>query len=245
MDTKRADELGAWRSAGAVSLVASVSVALDAVLHEQSAWVLAAHALLAAALMATLTLRERDRRRLAWDATHDPLTGLLNRRGLVERMRAVAPTLRGVPLSVVYVDLDDFKRHNDVHGHAAGDAILVAIARALGGRRATDLAARLGGDELVLVLPRAGAAEARAVLARVRDRFARDVEALGIDATFSAGVRTFEGTAAGDVDVLLAASDGAMYADKRNKHARRTRAAQPETSGRPRRWVQLCEATSR
>lgn len=107
----------------------------------------------------------RSRRRSALDlaraesaieqlATVDPLTGLLNRRGFQHEMhyvRAVARRLK-LPVFAVFVDVGGLKRMNDEYGHAAGDALLTSVARALGrSARETDLACRWGGDEFLLV----------------------------------------------------------------------------------------------
>jgi len=97
---------------------------------------------------------ERDRVRqvmytATYDATHDSLTGLLNRRGLEARMSA----LRSIESTLLYVDLDGFKAVNDAGGHAAGDAALKAVGRILRDCvRLPDVVARVGGDEFVVLL---------------------------------------------------------------------------------------------
>ncbi len=97
-------------------------------------------------------LAEQQLRHLA---THDPLTGLFNRSGLDERVNEILQ--RGsnaeLHLSCLFIDLDGFKKVNDEHGHAAGDAVLIETARRLSRLlNAEDIAARVGGDEFVLVL---------------------------------------------------------------------------------------------
>lgn len=99
-------------------------------------------------------------------ADHDPLTGLLNRRAFGRELNAhLARTQRyGVTGAVLMFDLDNFKEHNDNHGHSAGDALLVALAEGLRGRlRASDVTGRLGGDEFATLLPNADPARARLV----------------------------------------------------------------------------------
>jgi diguanylate cyclase (GGDEF)-like protein len=94
-------------------------------------------------------LVEADLRQAKFDATHDPLTGLLNRRGLDEWVRACAEPLT----TVFFIDLDGFKSINDLGGHAAGDEVLRVVSKIL--RRAVrecDAVARVGGDEFVLAV---------------------------------------------------------------------------------------------
>ncbi|HTX56949.1 MAG TPA: GGDEF domain-containing protein [Candidatus Acidoferrales bacterium] len=103
-------------------------------------------------------------------AMHDPLTGLFNRRALIERLsdelRSVKRT--GETLAFAMIDVDDFKRINDTHGHAAGDAALVTIAKILRtSTREIDVPARFAGDEFSLIMPRTDPENARAVMERV------------------------------------------------------------------------------
>jgi diguanylate cyclase (GGDEF)-like protein len=103
-------------------------------------------------------------------AVHDSLTGCLNR---AAAFRAVAEEIArarryGSPLSVCFLDVDDFKRVNDEHGHLSGDRVLRGIAAALrGGVRANDLVARVGGDEFLVLMPQTDAAAATAVAERL------------------------------------------------------------------------------
>ena len=99
----------------------------------------------------------------------DPLTDILNRRGFDRELkRSLAYISRyGTDAALVFLDLDGFKGVNDRHGHAAGDALLKAVARELTGRvRASDVVARLGGDEFVVLLWNVNATQA---LAKARD----------------------------------------------------------------------------
>jgi two-component system cell cycle response regulator len=100
----------------------------------------------------------------------DPLTGLHNRRYALSRLDGVAETARqtGGSFAVMVVDLDRFKQVNDLHGHAAGDAVLVEAARRLASTiRASDLVARIGGEEFLVVLPGADLTLARPVAERL------------------------------------------------------------------------------
>jgi diguanylate cyclase (GGDEF)-like protein len=104
-------------------------------------------------------------------ANHDPLTGLVNRRVLVDRLDlALSRAQRtGVPPTLFFCDVDQFKRVNDEHGHDAGDEVLVAVARHLQSLvRPHDTVARLGGDEFVVVCEDLDAAGREAVAGRLR-----------------------------------------------------------------------------
>jgi diguanylate cyclase (GGDEF)-like protein/PAS domain S-box-containing protein len=101
-----------------------------------------------------ITERKELEQRLAWDAAHDPLTGLVNRTQLLEALHAeLARAGRSATtVAVLYLDLDRFKLVNDTFGHAAGDELLVEVARRLQSAvRTDDLVARSGGDEFVVV----------------------------------------------------------------------------------------------
>lgn len=161
-------------------------------------------------------------------ATHDALTGLPNRQLFEDRARtALAQAQReNGTVAVGYLDLDGFKRVNDTHGHAIGDALLRAVGQVLSESvRATDTVARVGGDEfLILLAPLKGNAQAEAdsTVERLRDRIRslRLVEGREVGISASIGVafypdqgRTLEG--------LLICADQAMYEAKRRARAGR------------------------
>lgn len=158
---------------------------------------------------------------LVRQAETDALTGLLNRRGLDT---ALADASAGD--AVVVVDLDHFKVVNDRHGHAYGDTVLIDFARDLGRVvRASDVVARLGGEEFVLVLRHATSpAVAGAVLQRLRESW----HGSGHDVTWSAGVATL--TSADDPYEALRRADGALYAAKAAGRNRVITATAPDTA---------------
>lgn len=152
-------------------------------------------------------------------AREDSLTGLSNHRHfmeVLEREMERAARYRH-PLSVVMVDLDHFKQVNDTHGHAVGDVVLREAARALRSVcRDVDVAARLGGEELALLLPETDAAGARVVAERARERIAGTAHASADGASFrvtaSFGVAAARPGSTGGL--VLQAADEAMYRAK-------------------------------
>ncbi|MEA2439376.1 MAG: hypothetical protein QOH76_800 [Thermoleophilaceae bacterium] len=155
-------------------------------------------------------------------AFHDPLTQLPNRALLLDRIEhAMARERRTIAL--LFVDLDDFKVVNDTLGHAAGDALLTAVAARLRGcLRSADTAARLGGDEFALLLEEVvDPAEGERVAARVLDTMRRPFSLHGepVHVNVSVGLVVVAAGSVG-VDELLRRADFAMYAAKRNGKAR-------------------------
>lgn len=158
-------------------------------------------------------------------AIRDPLTGVYNRRHALpwlDRQLALA-TLGRKSLAVMLADLDFFKRVNDQHGHAAGDAVLCAVTQRLAGHlRDGDLLARIGGEEFLIALPDASIDRARRVAERLCEAIrATPVKVSGlptpIPVTLSIGVTTVEGgpgTPAPDMQSVLEEADRALYAAK-------------------------------
>jgi diguanylate cyclase (GGDEF)-like protein len=164
----------------------------------------------------TIALRT-VRRRLSRLAATDPLTRLPNRRAYAYRLGSeLAQAKRhGGPFAVVAVDFDELKTINDTRGHAAGDAALVQLARALKGSiRAEDDAFRTGGDEFALLLPGASPRDAEEVVERVRAALATFEDSLS--ASFGVAVRPDDGD---DSESLTRAADEAMYQDKLRRTA--------------------------
>jgi diguanylate cyclase (GGDEF)-like protein len=151
-------------------------------------------------------------------ARTDPLTLLANRRAFVEQAAIELERSRrtGRPITVAYIDCDDFKMVNDLLGHAQGDALLCKVASSLrGSTRAIDSVARLGGDEFGLLLVDADGATAGALINRLRSTLASATHAEGWAVSFSIGAATFV-TPPRSVDDMLRHADQLMYAAKRS-----------------------------
>ena len=151
-------------------------------------------------------------------ARTDPLTQVANSRYLLEILdRELKRSNRSdKPISLVYMDIDNFKQVNDQLGHSAGNRLLVTVARSLARHvRDIDFVGRLGGDEFAIVLPETGEQDARGVIGRVQDQL-RTAMALGQwPVTFSFGVMTcYHGVC--DVEELVRRADALMYRSKSN-----------------------------
>jgi diguanylate cyclase (GGDEF)-like protein len=177
--------------------------------------------------LANIALREK----LRTQALRDPLTGLYNRRymeDVLERYANLAER-NDSPLSVVMIDLDHFKRLNDELGHAVGDAVLCEVAAAIVGTiRPCDVACRYGGEELVVLLPDCGMAEAAAKSEMLRARIERLSENHGTHISASFGVATIPETSA-RAGELIAHADAALYRAKAEGRNRIARAINPAT----------------
>jgi diguanylate cyclase len=184
--------------------------------------------------LSNIALREK----LRTQSLRDPLTGLYNRRYMedaLERYVSLAER-NGAQTSVVLLDLDNFKRLNDEHGHAKGDAVLRDVAvQLIGGLRPSDVVCRYGGEEIIAILPDCGLDDAalKAEALRLRVEALSEVHGLPISASF--GVASIPETSTTVAD-LVAMADSALYAAKtggKNRVARATpRAASGESQPR-------------
>ena len=161
-------------------------------------------------------------RKLAGLAIHDGLTGLFNHRHLKEMLATeFARSVRfSHPLSVLMIDIDDFKGFNDTHGHLGGDAALCGVANSIQSVvRQVDVVARYGGEEFFVILPETSAVEALEIAERIRAAVEAQKQEPGTGdgsarVTASIGVGVFPGPARTFLD-LIEAADRSMYAAKR------------------------------
>jgi diguanylate cyclase (GGDEF)-like protein len=172
--------------------------------------------------MTALRLHERERL-LEDQANHDWMTGLLNRRGFFAQAAPLLERRRAAPLAAMLIDLDDFKRVNDLHGHAAGDAVVTAVAQTLASMVVPHggVVGRLGGDEICVLIP--GMEEAAA--ARLGQRLVGAISALPIihdsrilRVSGSLGLAMRGDERDETLDALLARADVALYAAKARFH---------------------------
>lgn len=161
--------------------------------------------------------------RLSQLAYRDALTGLRNRRYFGERLSEELCRLKRNPigaLSVIVVDVNDFKQLNDTQGHAAGDAALLAVGKVLESLiRLEDVACRLGGDEFAVLLPDTTREQALIVLERIRSHMAA-LAGVGLSRRpLALGLGSWEPN--DDEIRLLSRADEEMYADKREASSSR------------------------
>ena len=182
-------------------------------------------AALATALFLVLLSRHRvgvrSARELAVAARTDPLTGLPNRRHLLELMREEQNRADrgGLPFGLLMADLDDFKAINDLHGHDVGDAVLREVARRLQDAvREQDSVARWGGEEFLLLLPETSESGAMRLADKLRERIAHEPFTVTagqapIDVTLTLGFSAYRPGMA--LDDCIRAADAVMYRGKR------------------------------
>jgi two-component system cell cycle response regulator len=156
----------------------------------------------------------------------DFLTGLYNRRFVEKHLEVeiIRAKRLGLPLTLMAIDLDDFKAINDNFGHDAGDEVLKHFAERL--RRAirgSDIPIRMGGDEFLVLLPECTSEQAELLLRRLRD-LKLQYDGRAIPVSFSVGCASFMSTTSSSSqeapDELLKRADRALYADKRAQRAK-------------------------
>jgi diguanylate cyclase (GGDEF)-like protein len=182
--------------------------------HHQE--VIAAIALVLSTVVLSGALVESDRAHRR-RSTLDPLTGLFNRNALEQRLGELdgMPTnaAEGLSHALLLCDLDRFKRVNDQLGHAAGDAVLQDVAYTMrAALRAGDSIYRVGGEEILVVLPGAGEADAVEIAERLRGAV-RERRPVGVSVTLSIGIAV-SGPGPVDTDELLSCADAALYSAK-------------------------------
>ena len=163
---------------------------------------------------------------------NDPLTGLSNRQGFIERAGFALPlcSRHKRPVGLAFIDLDNFKLANDRLGHAGGDDLLRQCGEIITGAvRASDIAARLGGDEFVILLPETGDADALDVCQRVLRAIEGSVTFGAAGVSASIGVVVDE-SASASIEDLLARADAEMYRVKRQRKQARMGAGPPAPS---------------
>ena len=161
---------------------------------------------------------ERHREQMAMQSNIDQLTGLLNRRGLEGRAGVLFEDVRNRsrPLTLLFADLDGFKGINDALGHHVGDTVLKKIAGLINASiRDTDLAARYGGDEFVMIMPDTNLAHASLVAERLQAAVGQWARSGGINLSLSIGMGEAPGHGQ-ELGEILRRVDGAMYLSKQS-----------------------------
>lgn len=176
------------------------------------------------ALAGSIAEREEFRERLAYEATHDGLTGLANRADTMARLEAALGRFRRSDheLAVLFIDLDGFKQVNDAHGHAAGDQLLSTMAKRLAkATRIGDHVGRIGGDEFVVIAePVDGLDNAMELAARVLQSIAEPLTINGLTLSITASIGVAFASSESTPEDLLRDADLALYEAKGDGKAR-------------------------
>lgn len=215
-----------WQHAGLVALIAiAVLLFADALdpLASVSTWAMLWNQLarfaVAVFIIVLITGLREARQQAEMMARTDVLTGIANLFAFREASASELERARrsGHPLTLLFLDIDDFKMVNDYHGHSTGDEVLRRIARALCyAARRDDFVARVGGDEFVVLMPRTDAGQAAAVIDRMTSRLATIGRPDGSPLTCSVGAATYD-PAPATIDEILQAADQEMYLAKASR----------------------------
>jgi diguanylate cyclase (GGDEF)-like protein len=179
--------------------------------------------------MSNVVAHEKVRALAYWD----PLTGVLNRRAMT---RVLAREFKRAeryktPLTVVFMDVDDFKMVNDTYGHDMGDNLLQYVsARLVDMTRETDIVARFAGDEFVIILPNTALQFARTFVARHQaffDQHPMNSGGISIPVSISSGMATTEDTEVRDAPTLLKKADEMLYRNKKRRRREKNLTPQP------------------
>jgi diguanylate cyclase (GGDEF)-like protein len=201
----------------AIALLFAVAFGTDAAaVLDNPPLVTAPLALIVAIAVLSTALMQSDMHHRG-EAVIDSLTGMLNRKALINRVSELAQQseITGEPVGVILADLDQFKEVNDLQGHAAGDAALTDVAYLLRKRlRAFDLAYRIGGEEFLILLPGADTRECAQIAEELRLAVASDTVGDGTRLTMSFGVSASGRGGGFDYDRVFAAADEALYEAK-------------------------------
>jgi diguanylate cyclase (GGDEF)-like protein len=200
-----------------LALLGASTFGLDASVanaHAQEVGAAAGLVLCTVILSGALVESDRAHRRRS---TLDPLTGLFNRNALDQRLGELdgqqTDEEEGASHALLFCDLDNFKRVNDKHGHAAGDAVLQDVAYTMRAvLRAGDSIYRVGGEEILVVLPGATEADAVGIAERLR-RAVRERRPVGVSVTISVGVAVSQ-SGPFDTDEMISLADAALYSAK-------------------------------
>jgi len=201
-----------------ISLVLAVAFGVDAheVFREPGLVVIPFTLVICVAVLSTPLMRSDIQHRS--DAVIDQLTGMLNRKALRARVDELAQQseVTGEPIGVIVGDLDRFKRINDTHGHAAGDAVLKDVAYLLRKQlRAFDLAYRIGGEEFLIVLPGSDLKRSAELAERLRHAVSTNKVGGGAPVTMSFGVGASGRGETFGYEAVFAMADAALYRAKR------------------------------
>jgi len=217
----------------ATSVVLLFAVAFGVNAHAVTAnptLVIAPLALIVVVTMFAIALMRSDAEHRS-RAVLDPLTGMLNRTALESRVEELAQqsAISGEPVGVILADVDHFKAVNDAHGHGTGDAVLRHVAYVIRKElRAFDLAYRIGGEEFLILLPRADHHQSLEIAEQIREAVEGEAIA-GVAVTISCGIGGSSGGSPFDYSAAFADCDAALYRAK-DEGRNRVRGVQPTDS---------------